>query len=187
MSVTQSLRMAVKSILSNKVRSLLTMLGIIIGVAAVIVIVGLGNGMQVYMRETFDSLGVNLIGVQTWSPGDTRAVSEEDMYQLVEDRPDLLSMVSPVVSLGGAKVGDEFLNSTQVSGVSEDYAKINRDEVEQGRYLQYVDILRRSNVCVIGSYINDTYFSGDGLGKTVKVMGVPFTVVGVMLCIYLIR
>lgn len=82
MSVTQSLRMAVKSILSNKVRSLLTMLGIIIGVAAVIVIVGLGNGMQVYMRETFDSLGVNLIGVQTWSPGDTRAVSEEDMYQL---------------------------------------------------------------------------------------------------------
>ena len=180
MSVTQSLRMAVKSILSNKVRSLLTMLGIIIGVAAVIVIVGLGNGMQVYMRETFDSLGVNLIGVQTWSPGDTRAVSEEDMYQLVEDRPDLLSMVSPVVSLGGAKVGDEFLNSTQVSGVSEDYAKINRDEVEQGRYLQYVDILRRSNVCVIGSYINDTYFSGDGLGKTVKVMGVPFTVVGVM-------
>ena len=62
MSVTQSLRMAVKSILSNKVRSLLTMLGIIIGVAAVIVIVGLGNGMQVYMRETFDSLGVNLIG-----------------------------------------------------------------------------------------------------------------------------
>ncbi len=171
MSVTQSLRMAVKSILSNKVRSLLTMLGIIIGVAAVIVIVGLGNGMQVYMRETFDSLGVNLIGVQTWSPGDTRAVSEEDMYQLVEDRPDLLSMVSPVVSLGGAKVGDEFLNSTQVSGVSEDYAKINRDEVEQGRYLQYVDILRRSNVCVIGSYINDTYFSGDGLGKTVKVAG----------------
>ena len=180
MNVTQSLRMAIKSILSNKIRSVLTMLGIIIGVAAVIVIVGLGNGMQVYMRETFDSMGVNLIGVQTWSPGDTRTVSEEDMYQLAEEHPDLLSMVSPMVSLGGAKVGNEFLSSAQVTGVSEDYAKINRDEVEQGRYLQYVDILRRSNVCVVGSYINDTYFAGDGLGKSVKVMGAPFSIVGVM-------
>lgn len=180
MSVTQSLRMALKSILANKVRSLLTMLGIIIGVAAVIVIVGLGNGMQVFMKDTFDSLGVNLIIVQTWSPGDTRSVSEEDMYELIAEHPEALSMVSPVVSLSGAKVGNEFLTATSVSGVSEDYAKINRQEVSQGRFLQYVDILRRSNVCVIGSYINDTYFSGDGLGQTVKVVGVPFTVIGVM-------
>ena len=183
MTFSQSFRMAIKSIMGSKVRSLLTMLGIIIGVAAVIVIVGLGNGMQVYMTQSFESMGTNLIYAEVFGRGDgsTRTVDIDDMYQLVSDNPDTLAMVSPAVSVpGGAKIGNESLQTTRVSGVSEDYDKINHNDVKQGRFLQYVDVLRRQNVCVIGSYLNDTYFQGDGLGQTVKIMGVPFTVVGTL-------
>lgn len=183
MTFSQSFRMAIKSIMGSKVRSLLTMLGIIIGVAAVIVIVGLGNGMQVYMTESFESMGTNLIYAQVYGRGDgsTRTITTDDMYELVENNQDTLAMVSPSVSvMGGAKIGNENLMTTQISGVSEDYDKINHNEVEQGRFLQYVDVLRRQNVCVIGSYLNNTYFQGDGIGQTVKVLGVPFTVVGTL-------
>ena len=182
MTFSQSFRMAIKSILSSKARSLLTMLGIIIGVAAVMVIVGLGNGMETYMVDTFESMGTNLIYAEVFGRGGgNRTVSGDDMFQLVEDNPDTLAMVSPSVSVqGGAKVGNENLSSTSITGVSEDYDKINHSEVAQGRFLQYVDVLRRKNVCVIGSYLNDTYFQGQGVGQTVKIMGMPFTVVGTL-------
>ena len=121
MTFSQSFRMAIKSILSSKARSLLTMLGIIIGVAAVMVIVGLGNGMETYMVDTFESMGTNLIYAEVFGRGGgNRTVSVDDMFQLVEDNPDTLAMVSPSVSVqGGAKVGNENLSSTSITGVSE--------------------------------------------------------------------
>ncbi|HIU42730.1 MAG TPA: ABC transporter permease, partial [Candidatus Ventrousia excrementavium] len=80
MSLYQSFRLAFQSILSSKVRALLTMLGIIIGVASVIVIIGLGNGMQTYMTESFESMGTNLITVSVMGRGTARNVSDDDMY-----------------------------------------------------------------------------------------------------------
>lgn len=180
MSLYQSFRLALQSIFSSKVRALLTMLGIIIGVASVIVIIGLGNGMQNYMTDSFESMGTNLITVSVMGRGTARNVSDDDMYELVEENPELLSAVSPTVTAGvGLKIGTET-PSTSVTGVSEDYAIIRQYEIEQGRFLQYVDVLRRQKVCVIGDYVSNEYFDGAGVGETIKVGGYTYTVIGVL-------
>ena len=100
MNFTQSFKLAIKSLLLSKMRALLTMLGIIIGVAAVIIITSLGNGMQNYMNAQFEQLGSNLIQVMVYGRGEggTRDVSTEDMYALVEKYPQYLSGVTPYVS-----------------------------------------------------------------------------------------
>ena len=85
MSILESLELALKNIVSSKTRTLLTMLGIIIGVAAVIVIVGLGNGMAGYMEDSFAEMGTNTLTVSIMGRGTSRTVSEEQMYQIVED------------------------------------------------------------------------------------------------------
>ena len=100
MNFTQSFKLAIKSLLLSKMRALLTMLGIIIGVAAVIIITSLGNGMQNYMNAQFEQLCSNLIQVMVYGRGEggTRDVSTEDMYALVEKYPQYLSGVTPYVS-----------------------------------------------------------------------------------------
>ena len=125
MGLEQNFRMAFKSLMSSKVRALLTMLGIIIGVAAVIVITGLGSGMQRMMNEQFDKLGANLIQVQVFGRGDggSRTVSTDDMYELVEQNPDYLSGVTPYISTRAVvRHGTDEFKRTSIYGVSEDYA-----------------------------------------------------------------
>lgn len=181
MSFFQSFRLALRSILSSKMRSFLTMLGIIIGVGAVMVIVGLGNGMEGYMTDSFESMGTNLITVTITGRGSSRSVDVNEMYSLVSDNPNLLSYVSPTVSVSGTfKVGTETLSSTTVTGVGEDYFTIKQYNMSSGRFLQYVDILRRQTVCVVGSYIASTYFDGNAVGQTLKINGNTYTIVGVM-------
>lgn len=182
MSFFQSFRLALRSILSSKMRSFLTMLGIIIGVGAVTVIVGLGNGMETYMTDSFESMGTNLITVTIQGRGSSRSVDVQELFDLAEKNPGLLSYVSPTVSVSGTfKIGGETLDSTTVTGVSEDYLKIKRYSMDTGRFIQYVDVLRRQKVCVIGSYLANTYFGGsDAVGQTLKLNGNAFTIVGVL-------
>ena len=87
MRFTESLSLALKNIVSSKVRTLLTMLGIIIGVAAVIVIVGLGSGLEHYIADSFSSMGTNTLTVTVQSRGATRTMEAEDMYEFVADHP----------------------------------------------------------------------------------------------------
>ena len=181
MSFYQSFKLAIQSIMKSKVRAFLTMLGIIIGVGAVTVIVGLGNGMKNYITESFESMGSNLINVSIQGRGASRTIDVDDMYALVEENPDYIAYVSPEVSLGGTvKIGNEEIKTTPVAGVSEDYSKIKSFILTNGRFIQYVDVLRRQKVCVIGSYIEKTCFDGNALGKTLKVNGSVFTVVGIL-------
>ena len=92
MNFSQSFRLAIKSLMTSKMRALLTMLGIIIGVAAVIIITSLGNGMEVMMNEQFEKLGANLIQVQIMDYGtSSRSVSPDDRKELVEKYPQYLS------------------------------------------------------------------------------------------------
>ena len=98
MKIGQSFRLAIKSLLTSKVRALLTMLGIIIGVAAVIVIVSLGNGMQQYMNSQFEQIGVNMIQVSVYSYGGNREVTPDDFYGLAEKYPQYIESVSPYLS-----------------------------------------------------------------------------------------
>ena len=103
--IYETFREAVQNIWSNKFRTFLTMLGIIIGVTAVIVIVGLGNGMTQSIASSFADLGTNIISVQVMGYG-SRSVEVEDVYSLVDARPDLLEAVSPPASITGTvKVG----------------------------------------------------------------------------------
>ena len=181
MSILESFSLAVKNILSSKTRTLLTMLGIIIGVAAVIVIVGLGNGLEKYMTDSFSGLGTNTLTVNVMSRGSTRSLSVDEMYDIVEENSDYLDLCSPTVTmLGLAKVGSETLDSTTVQGVSEDYLDIAGVEVSSGRGLQYSDMATRAKVCVIGAYIDRAYFGGSAVGQTMRIYGTTFTIVGVL-------
>ena len=122
MNLMETFQMAVKNILSSKVRTLLTMLGIIIGVCAVIVIVGLGNGMQGYIEESFADMGTDSLTVQILGRGSSRSVSEEQMYALVEENQDLYKQISPTVAMMGVvKIGSDSISTSSITGVSEDY------------------------------------------------------------------
>nr|WP_283243587.1 ABC transporter permease [Feifania hominis] len=162
-------------------RSFLTMLGIIIGVASVIVIVSLGQGMAQDVTDTFESMGTNLITVNLVGRGSTRSIGVDEIYTFTEENQQLLSYVTPTVSVSATmKVDNETLSTTSVTGVGEDFCQIRNYAVSDGRFLQYVDILRRQKVCVIGSYVAQTYFGGDPLGQTVKINGNHYTVIGVL-------
>ena len=181
MNFLESFQLALKNIRASKMRTFLTMLGIIIGVTAVIVIVGLGNGMQNYMRDSFSELGTNTLTVMIRGRGSSRSISEEQMYQLVADNPDDLAELSPTVSLSGTvKIGTETADSTTVTGVSEDYFHMKDYDVARGRGLEYVDVSARKRVCVIGEFLNTTYFAGNAVGQTIKIGANRFTIVGVM-------
>ena len=181
MSILESFSLAVKNILSSKTRTLLTMLGIIIGVAAVIVIVGLGNGLEQYMTDSFSGLGTNTLTVSVSSRGSTRSLSVDEMYDIVEENSDYLDLCSPTVSMNGyVKIGSDTVSSTSVQGVSEDYVDISGASVSSGRNLQYSDMKLRAKVCVIGAYLDQAYFGGNAVGQTLRVGGQSLTVVGVL-------
>ena len=180
MNVLESLSLAVKNIVSSKTRTLLTMLGIIIGVAAVIVIVGLGNGLEGYVSDSFSSMGTNTLTVMVLSRGSTRTMEVEDVYGIVAENSQYLDLCSPTASLSGSvKVGADTTSSS-VTGVSEDYFSIQGYEVSQGRGLQYSDIATRTKVCVVGAYLDQAYFGGNAVGQTLRVGGQSLTIVGVL-------
>ncbi len=181
MSLAETFQLAVQNILSSKMRTFLTMLGIIIGVCAVIVIVGLGNGMQGYIEDSFADMGTDSLTVSIMGRGSSRSVSEEEMYQLVADNSDTFSRISPTVAMtGSVKIGSSTLSATAVTGVSEDYFSMKGYEIAQGRGLQYTDMTGRKKVCVVGQYLNQYYYGGAAVGQTLKVGGTTFTIVGVM-------
>lgn len=182
MNFGQSFLLALRSIRGNKMRAMLTMLGIIIGVAAVTVIVGLGNGMENYISDAFSSMGTNSITVNIMGRGTNRSISEEEMLTLPDEYPELLDQVSPVVSLSSTvKIGSESLSDTTSTGVGEQYLQIKQYAITEGRDLSYIDMIRRNPVCVIGSYLAQEYFSGNALGQTLKIGGNTYTVIGVLL------
>ena len=181
MSLIETFQMAVQNILSSKMRTFLTMLGIIIGVCAVIVIVGLGNGMQGYIEDSFADMGTDSLTVMVMGRGSSRSVSEGEMYQLVADNSDVFKQISPTVTMSGSvKIGSSTLSATSVTGVSEDYFSMKGYEVAQGRGLQYTDMTGRTKVCIVGQYLNQVYYGGNAVGQTLRINGNSFTIVGVM-------
>nr|WP_317323057.1 ABC transporter permease [uncultured Flavonifractor sp.] len=187
MKIGQSFRLAIKSLLTSKVRALLTMLGIIIGVAAVIVIVSLGNGMQQYMNSQFEQVGVNMIQVGIYSYGGNREAGPDDFYKLAEKYPQYIDSVSPYLNATAVvRQGAEEYERTKVYGVSETMYNDEKgqtatgDRLAEGRFLSYVDVERNQKVCVIGSYLNQAMFGGQGVGRSLTVSGVSYTVIGTL-------
>ena len=176
-----SFKLALKSIWSNRLRSFLTMLGIIIGVAAVIILVGIVNGEMSYMTESFASMGTNRITVNITNLR-SRSVDVDEMYDFFEEQSQYFSYMSPTVTVGATvKVGNEN-STTKTTGVSEDYLSILDEKLLSGRFIQYADIAARQKVAVIGYYIATTYYDSAeaAIGQKISVNGEKYEIVGVI-------
>ena len=181
--ISQSFKMSMKSILGNKGRSALTMLGIVIGVASVIILTGIGEGATATINQSLSAMGTKLITVSMsrggWG-GSTRTISLDSMQKFLEDNPHLVEEMSPSMS-GNAqlKVGNEN-TYTSLTSYDTSYANIKEQKLMWGRYISDFDISHRSYVCVVGTYIVQEYFGGvNPVGETIKLNGRQFEIIGV--------
>lgn len=182
MNITQCLKLALKSIAGNKMRSFLTMLGVIIGIAAVITLVSVVQGFSNDMVSSFNSIGTNNITVTLSGRGGNMNIKPEEMLQLADDNRDLFSNVTPTVTLMGATAKYGSTNTTtSVYGGNEEYAEIKDYAVSSGRFISYIDTTNRNYVCVIGTYIaNELFGTSDPIGKILKINGSAYTVIGLL-------
>lgn len=173
-------KMAVSTIWASKVRSFLTMLGIIIGIAAVIILVSLMGGLTQQLTDMFAEIGTNTIQVSI-TPRHGKKVEPDEMYKFAEENKDLIEDVSPDITVSGTvKAGTENENGS-AEGVSESFVEMKMLNVEQGRFIQYSDIVNKGSVCVIGTYQEQKFFGkGSAIGEKLKINGTPLTVVGVL-------
>ena len=179
--IIETFRQALQNVWSNKLRTFLTMLGIIIGVMAVIVIVGLGNGMTQSMRDSFSAMGTNTLSINIWGYG-SRTVTVEDVYAIGTKNPDLIRSISPQIDFSNntPKVGTTTYRYSNVAGVDENFTSMKNYTVAQGRGLQYMDMKDNKQVCVIGDYLNRVAYGGRGVGQTIKLGPYKFRIVGVL-------
>lgn len=170
-----SMSLALKSIMANKMRSFLTMLGIIIGVAAVIILVGLVGGFANSITDSFSSLGSNNINAMIFRSG---SVDVDDIEKFVLENPQYFTAYTPTASLNATvKNGADSLSST-ASGVNEMDETIDALKVGEGRFLCYMDCKERRRVCVLGTYIASEL--GISLGDTIRINSFLFEVVGIL-------
>jgi len=181
MGIWQAFRMAVKCIFSNKVRSFLTMLGVIIGVAAVITAVAFAQGSTKQITDNISQLGTELIQVTVVGRNSNRDLTWESIIEFADENSDVILAAAPqVTSSMTVKVGTESL-STTVRGTTYDYTLISNQGVSEGRYILDIDSDLRQKVAVIGSRIKNKLFPGeDALGKTIRMGNQLYKVVGVL-------
>ncbi len=182
MNIAQCLKLALKSISGNKMRSFLTMLGVIIGIAAVITLVSVVQGFSNDMVSSFNSIGTNNITVSLSGRGGNMNIKPEEMLALADDNRDLFANVSPTVTIMGATAKYGSTNvTTSVYGGNEEYAAIKDFAVSSGRFISYIDTTNRNYVCVIGTYIaNELFGTSDPIGKILKINGSAYTVIGLL-------
>jgi putative ABC transport system permease protein len=183
------LKVAGQSILKNKMRTLLTMLGIVIGVGAVIVMVAVGNGAQTMIESQINSLGTNLIivmpgagsvGGANQGAGTFNRLTVDDAEKLKRDAT-LLAGVSPVVSTRTQVIGGQGNWRTLINGVSLDFLTIRDWSTRSGDIFSEDDIRAGRKVAVLGATVANNLFPGsDPVGSQIQIGHVPFTVVGVL-------
>lgn len=181
MKFIQAYRMAIKSIVSNKVRSFLTMLGVIIGVGSVIIAVGVAQGSTASITNSLSGLGTNLVNINITGRGSNRNVTYAGLAKLQKDNSTVISKIAPQAS-SNAKVKVGNLNrDTTLLGTSPEYADINSTTVQEGRFLIQMDVDYNQKIVVIGTAVSNDIFKGQSpIGKTMKIIGQQFKVVGVL-------
>ena len=182
-------RMAIASILKNKMRTMLTMLGIVIGVGAVIVMVAIGNGAQSQIKSQIKNLGTNLIVVTAGSTQQGGASQGAQSFNRlkVEDvdairaQATLLSAISPVIVTRTQIVGGTGNWRTEVNGVSTDYLTIRDWGVSSGELFSDDDVRAKRNVVMLGATVATNLFpDADPVGAAIRLGKTPFTIVGVL-------
>lgn len=181
MKIFMAFKMAIQSILSSKIRSFLTMLGVIIGVAAVIILVNLVTASTTAMKNQLESMGTNLITVNIRRGGATRNVTVAELENLVSENSESIASMTPVVSgTVTAKYGSANL-STSMTGANGSYSEIRNHHAAEGRFISETDVSERKAVAVIGAYIKNEFFGGaQAVGQQIKINNQQFTVIGVL-------
>src|SRR3954470_3957100 len=191
MDLLNIIRVAFRALQRNKMRAALTMLGIIIGVSAVVAMVSIGQGAQATVQAQIDSIGTNLLfvtagaqnvgGVRSGT-GDTgtNTLTVEDLEAIKREVPSV-SMVTPTVNSRGQLVSGNLNWNTSIQGVSEQYPDVRKWSVQSGEFFSDSDVRTAARVLVIGQTIADNLFAGtDPIGQTIRVQNLPFRVIGVM-------
>ncbi len=189
LNFSQNVRSALRALMANKLRSALTMLGIVIGVGAVVALLSIGTGAQASITNRIQGIGANLItvfaGTRNQSApsgaggGATAPLTYEEAQQL-RGLPGVEAVAPQVQSRQPIKNGNKQEN-VQVVGVTPDYAIAHPDQLDHGRFISTSDLSSKSRVAVVGSQVVTDLFGGlDPVGKQIKVNGILFQVVGVM-------
>lgn len=183
------LKVATKSIMKSRMRSLLTALGIIIGVAAVVVMVAIGDGAQQKVEQSIASLGTNLIII---TPGSSNTGGVRggmgsfsrftfDDVEKIKNEATLIKGVSPLVRSGGQVIGGVGNWFTSIQGVSPDYLEIREWPLQSGEFFTERDVLARAKVCVLGAEVVKNLFPNDDpIGQQIRIRNTPFKIIGVL-------
>ncbi|WP_256757521.1 ABC transporter permease [Cohnella sp. WQ 127256] len=180
MNFIQAFKMALMSILSNKLRSLLTMLGIIIGVTAVIALVALGQGATKSVTEQVESLGTNLLTVNILGRGTTSTLKVTEAVAIA-DKVEGIKYIAPANSQSTSVKYGTNTKTVSIVGTNADYALVKDYKVATGRFLAQIDLDVYQKVAVIGSTTaTDLFGFGSPLGEYILIQGTRFKVVGVL-------
>jgi putative ABC transport system permease protein len=187
MNLGSSVRIALRAMASNKLRSLLTMLGVIIGVGAVVAMVAIGQGARQNVQQQVQALGSNLLTVFAGTANIGGVSRGEQVINLTTDDAEAIRQVPGVVG-----VSSEFFRSVQVvyrnqntntavNGVTPEYQTVRNFRVERGAFVSDDDIRSRAKIAVLGRTVATQLFGdADPIGQSIKIRGITFTVVGVM-------
>lgn len=183
-------KIAIRAIAANKMRSFLTALGIIIGIAAVITMLAIGQGSKASIKANIAEMGSNMIMI---SPGaDMRGGVRQDAssmetlkqadYQSIKDECNYISAISPTVNSSGQWIYGNNNTQSSIYGVNQDYLSIRQLKVADGEMFTDTDIKAASKVCILGQTVVDYLFpdSSDPIGKVVRFNSIPFRVIGVL-------
>lgn len=184
----ESFLMAWASLIANKLRSILTMLGIIIGVAAVIALVSIGNGVKQDIQDSISSLGSNLLMVMPGAPrtpgvrptaGSQKTLKVSD-YEAIA-KLDGVKAASPYTAGSYVAIYQSKNWTTSVSGVNYNFQDVNNWNMEEGRFISKKNVQNRERIAVVGQTVVKNLFAGeDPVGKEIRVQNIPFRVIGVL-------
>ena len=187
----ETARIALKSLVANKLRSLLTALGIIIGVAAVVALMAIGQGSQASITSTITANGANLLTVRSGSSnaggigggvGSSQTLTTDDAAALADTSnvPDA-SLVSPEYNGNGQLVAGSLNTNARIVGATATYAAVHNATVANGEFITEENQTSRASVVVLGANVATTLFpDGDAVGQSIRINGLKFTVVGVL-------
>ncbi|MGD8463708.1 MAG: ABC transporter permease [Anaerolineae bacterium] len=188
MSLAESIRIALRALLSNKLRAVLTMLGIIIGVAAVITLMSVGKGVEKLVSESFEGLGSNLLFVFPGSLEGTSTTEQPELtigdYEAIADPflvPDAIGVAPELSSRADVFAGKRDLR-TDIAGVTPVYLPMRNLELTEGSFISEADVNARSRVAVLGSRAYEQLFEEGAyaIGQDIKINRIPFRVIGVL-------
>ena len=190
MSFLATLKIALLALRANKLRSGLTMLGIIIGVAAVIVMIAVGRGAQAKVEAQIKSLGANIIMVFSASStftgarsaaGASHTISEDEAYAIARELPELIQATAPSLRGSGQVVAGGANWSTTFYGVTPDYFDVREWTIAEGRLFEAADVNGAAKVAIIGKTVANNLFGGDSaVDQVIRIRTVPLTVIGVL-------